>query len=257
MTILDSIILGIVEGITEFLPISSTAHLIITGKALGLQSEFLKSFDITIQLGAILAVIVLYGKKLFTDFDTILKVMTGFLPTAALGLLFYKMIKKYFMDDLNLILAALLVGGVIMILFEMIYGKKVTDDGKTSIGYRQAFIIGLCQSLAFIPGVSRAAATIFGGLALGINRKTIVEFSFLLAVPTMAAASGLDIIKNAGAFSAENLGLLAAGFFVSFIVAAAAIKLLLGFIQKNNFIPFGIYRIIAALAVFILMRRLW
>ncbi|MBF0478054.1 MAG: undecaprenyl-diphosphate phosphatase [Candidatus Omnitrophica bacterium] len=249
MSHLIALILGMVEGITEFLPISSTGHLILTSKLLHLaDSEFLKSFEIIIQLGAILSVVVLYWKSFFTNLATVKRIAVAFLPTAVIGFIFYKLIKKFLLSNSDIVIWSLLLGGIFLIIFEMLH-KENTDSsqGILAISYKQAFFIGIFQSFAMIPGVSRSAATIIGGMFLGISRKTIVEFSFLLAVPTMGAAVGLDLIKNSPSFAAEQFGFLATGFIVSFIVALAAIKFLLSYIQKNNFIPFGFYRIIVAI----------
>ena len=253
MNIMTSAILGIVEGITEFLPISSTGHLILTSHLLRLQqTEFLKSFEIAIQLGAILSVMVLYGKRFLTDLNVLKRVIVAFIPTAIIGLALYKIIKQIFFGSTAIVLWSLLLGGVFLIVFELLYReKKDALDDIASISYPQALLIGLFQSIAVIPGVSRAAATIIGGLILGLKRKTIVEFSFLLAVPTMGAAVALDLVKSAGAFTGSDFLFLAVGFFVSFIVALIAIKFLLEFIKHNNFIPFGIYRIILALCFLI------
>lgn len=250
MNIADSIILGIVEGITEFLPISSTGHLILASHLMKLQqTEFLKSFEIAIQLGAILSVVVLYGRRFLTNLNILKRVVVAFIPTAVIGLVFYKIIKQIFFGSTVIVLWSLLLGGLFLIVFELLYReKKDALDDMESISYLQAFIIGLFQSMAVIPGVSRAAATIVGGLFLGLKRKTIVEFSFLLAVPTMGAAVALDLMKSAGSFSGSDFLFLAVGLFVSFIVALLAIKLLLEFIKNNNFIPFGVYRIILALS---------
>lgn len=249
MNYLNVTILGIVQGITEFLPISSTGHLILTARLLGLaQTEFVKSFDIAIQLGSILAVIVLYWRDLTMDLKTALRIFTAFVPTAAVGLVFYKIVKKFLLGSEQTVLWSLLAGGIFILIFEKFYREK---SGATEtigeITLKQAFLIGVFQSVAMVPGISRSAATIFGGLALGLKRKTVVEFSFLLAVPTMLAATGLDLAKSAGSFSGGDLGFLALGFIVSFLVAMLAIKFLLYFIKHNDFIPFGIYRIVLAL----------
>ncbi len=253
MNFIHSFILGIVEGITEFLPISSTGHLILTAKALGLsQTEFLKSFDIAIQVGAISSVVFLYWREFVLDFEVLKRVIVAFIPTAILGTLFYKIIKSVFMEKETGILWALLLGGIFLIVFELLYRQK--DDAVEKIkdiSYGRCVSIGLFQSLAFVPGVSRAAATIVGGLFLGLRRRTIVEFSFLLAVPTMLAATALDLAKNAAQFSRDQFGFLAVGFVTSFIVAIIAIRFLLFFIKNNNFVSFGIYRIV--LAVFFLL----
>src|SRR3990167_792134 len=251
MDLLSAVILGTVEGISEFLPISSTTHLILTSQLMRLeQSNFLKSFEIAIQLGAILAVVALYWKQLAMDFKTVTRVIAAFIPTAILGFIFYKVVKNIFFSSNHIILWSLLLGGIFLIIFELLHReKKEALEEIPSMSYAQAFIIGIFQSIAIIPGVSRAAATIIGGLLLGLKRKTIVEFSFLLAVPTMGAAVALDLIKSASIFTGENLLFLAVGFLVSFIVALLAIKFLLDYIKKHDFTPFGIYRIIAGLVI--------
>lgn len=257
MNILSAVILGIVEGISEFLPISSTGHLILTAHALRLeQSEFLKSFEIAIQLGAILAVLALYGKRLTLNFKIMKLVMAAFIPTAVIGFIFYKIIKNIFFDNNGIILWSLLLGGVFLIIFELLHReKKEALDEMSLMSYPQALIIGVFQSLAVVPGVSRAAATIIGGLILGLKRKTIVEFSFLLAVPTMGAAVALDLIKSAQTFKPGDFLYLSIGFMVSFVVALFSIKFLLNFIKNHNFIPFGIYRIILALLFLFILKN--
>ncbi|MBI4433116.1 MAG: undecaprenyl-diphosphatase UppP [Candidatus Omnitrophica bacterium] len=247
MNWLEAFTLGIVEGVTEFLPISSTGHLILTSKALGLaQTEFLKSFEIAIQLGAILAVPALYGRALLKDKDIWKHVLAAFIPTAILGFLFYKIIKKFLMGNEVVVLWAFLAGGVILILFELFHHEDKASNVK-EIRYKDAFLIGIFQSLAMIPGVSRSAATIIGGLALGLKRKTIVEFSFLLAVPTMLAATGLDLLKHGITFTSGDWVLLAIGAVTSFFVANLAMRFLLRYIQNHNFVIFGVYRIAAAI----------
>ncbi|MCX6713571.1 MAG: undecaprenyl-diphosphate phosphatase [Candidatus Vogelbacteria bacterium] len=253
MTIISSIVLGIIEGVTEFLPISSTGHMILVSGLLKLsQTDFLKSFEIIIQLGAILAVVALYWRK-FTNWEVLKKVIVAFIPTGIIGLIVYKILKQYLLGNSWVVLEALFLGGIILIIFE-IWLKKKELGGETSklggiekISYRQAVGLGLFQSVAIIPGVSRSAATIIGGLALKIKREIIVEFSFLLAVPTMMAATGLDLLKNSSSFSVSEIGLLLTGFCVSFIVAILAIRFFIAYIQKHNFIAFGIYRIALAI----------
>ncbi|HPD08142.1 MAG TPA: undecaprenyl-diphosphate phosphatase, partial [bacterium] len=183
----QALILGATEGITEFLPISSTAHLRLFSEWLGIvNSDFSKSFDIFIQLGAILAVLAVYLKTLYRQPKIILKLIAAFIPTGIIGLLAYPLVKSQFMDSFWLIASALGLGGLFLIWFERYYHKKkVKSGGLEQISYQQACLIGLCQALAIIPGISRSAATIVGGLALGLKRSTIVEFSFLLALPTM------------------------------------------------------------------------
>jgi len=255
MTSLDALILGIVEGITELLPVSSTGHLILASSLLGItQSDFLKTFEIAIQSGAILAVVALYWRS-FLDTETLKRVIVAFIPTGIIGLALYKVVKTYLLGNEAVVLWALALGGVALIVFELFY--KEGDETRDSVGaitYKQAVVIGLFQSLAIIPGVSRSAATIVGGLLTsGIKRATIVEFSFLLAVPTMGAATGLDLLKSAGSFSSEQFLPLAVGFVVSFVVAVASIKFLLSFVRSHSFIAFGIYRILVALFFFLLV----
>jgi len=259
MDTINSIILGIVEGITEFLPISSTGHLVLTNNLLKIeQTDFVKSFEIVIQLGAILSVVVLYWKKVLFSWEIIKRIIAAFIPTAILGAIFYKIIKGFLLGNDKVIVYSLLIGGIIIILFEILYRKIwESDDKKKSIAaigkipLAKAFYIGIFQSVAMIPGVSRSAATILGGLALGVKRKTIVEFSFLLAAPTMFAATALDLLKSGGGFNLAELKILLVGFLASFIVAVLAIKFLLGFVKNHTFILFGIYRIVLAL-VFII-----
>jgi undecaprenyl-diphosphatase len=253
MTILHSIILGIVEGITEFLPISSTGHMVLVSNLLGISEEsFTKSFEIIIQLGAILAVVVLYFNRLIKNSHLIFKLIVAFLPTAIIGLGIYKYVKEL-LGSVYVVTAALFVGGIILMYFEQWaadYIKKrnipITED-VNNVSVKQSIYIGLFQSIAMIPGVSRSGATIVGGAFLGISRKAIVEFSFLLAIPTMCAATFLDIYKNRAGFSYDQFNLLAIGFIVSFVVALLAVKSFLKYIEKNSFKAFGIYRICLAL----------
>jgi undecaprenyl-diphosphatase len=253
MTYLHAAILGVVEGLSEFLPISSTGHLILTNHLLGLEETgFVKSFDIIIQLGAILAVAVLYFKTLATSLAVWKKIIAAFLPTAVIGLLLYKVVKTYLLGNQAVVLWALAIGGAALIIFEIIFARRdsvmdaklgtVAEQIK-AISYPQALGIGLFQSLAIVPGVSRSAATVIGGLVLGLKRRTVVEFSFLLAIVTMAAATGLDIVKSYGEFSAANLPQLGIGFVSSFLVALFAIKALLKYVKNHTFIAFGVYRL--------------
>ena len=255
MDILNAFILGIVEGVSEFLPISSTGHLILTSRLLGIsQTEFIKTFEIVIQFGAILSVVVLYWKKFLVHSEVLKRVCTAFLPTAVIGLVFYKIVKKFLLGNSQVVIWALFLGGLFLILFELFHREKentVTDV--TSISYKQAAFIGLFQSIAIIPGVSRSAATIIGGLMLDLRRDVIVEFSFLLAVPTMLAATLLDLYKSAHPFTQDQFIFLGIGFMTSFITAIFAIKLLVSFIKKHSFISFGIYRILIALSFWLIV----
>lgn len=256
MTFLHAIILGVVEGITEFLPISSTGHLIIASDLLKIpSSEFLRSFEIIIQLGAIMAVVWLYWDSLW-KIGNIKKIIVASIPTAMIGFGLYEVVKNGLLNSTNVVLWAMLLGGLAIIIFEYMYkGPDVYKEETSEITYLQAFVIGIFQSLAVIPGASRSAATVIGGLWLGIPRKTIVEFSFMLAVPVMIGASGLDIYKSADIFSNANIPVLVVGFLTSFIISLLAIKILLRFIKTNNFIPFGVYRIIAAIAFYFIILK--
>jgi undecaprenyl-diphosphatase len=254
MTLIHALVLGIVEGITEFLPISSTAHLILTSHLLRLvESEFLKSFEIIIQLGAILSVVVLYWNK-FWHWDVLKKLVVAVIPTGVIGLTVYKAIKGYLLGNVSVVLLSLIIGGVALIVFERFHESTDTEVDFAEITYRKAFLIGLFQAIAIIPGVSRSAATIVGGSLIGVSKRTIVEFSFMLAVPTMIAASGLELVKGRAAL-AGNYGMLAVGFIVSFITAIVAIKSFLGYIKKHDFSAFGWYRIVIAVVYFLVIGR--
>jgi undecaprenyl-diphosphatase len=245
MNELYAFILGIVEGLTEFLPVSSTGHLILASKLLHIgQGDFEKSFEIIIQLGAILSVIIIYFEKLIKDYETLKKILIAFVPSGLLGFTFYKIIKNvlfnYFIVSISLI-----IWGVIFLIVEYyLRNRKVFNN---NISYTKAFIIGLFQSFALIPGTSRSGATIVGGLVLGLSRKSAVEFSFLLSIPTMVIATGYDLLKNYHSFNNAEFHLLLIGFITSFVFAYISVKWLLNFISNHNFIPFAIYRIILGL----------
>lgn len=248
ITHFTAFILGIVEGFTEFLPISSTAHLILASDLMRIaQSDFTKTFEIVIQSGAILAVIALYWKR-FLEWESLKKIAAAFIPTGILGLALYKVVKTYLIGDTTIVLWSLALGGIALILFEKLFAEKDTVANLKDITYKQAVGIGLFQAIAMVPGVSRSAATIVGGMILGLRRELIVEFSFLLAVPTMLAATGLDLVKSAHAISSSEFGVLAIGFVVSFATAIVGIKFLLGYVRKHTFTAFGVYRILLVLA---------
>lgn len=257
MNYFDALILSAIEGITEFLPISSTGHLVLTAQILKIpQTDFLKSFEIIIQLGAIFAIIFLYWKTLITNKKIWERILAAFIPTAIFGFALYKVIKLFLLGNTFITLAALFFGGIFLILFELIYKEKDHHEEKIEeISLKTAFLIGVCQSVSMIPGISRSAATIIGGLLLGVKRKTAVEFSFLLAIPTMFAASGLEIIKTNFSFTSYEYSLLTVGFLGSFFVAILVVKLFLYYIQKHNFIPFGIYRIALTILFWFLVVR--
>lgn len=255
MDILQVIILSIVEGISEFLPISSTGHLIITSEILKIsQSNFVKDFEIFIQLGAILAVVVLYFKSFIQSKIIWQKVLAAFLPTAIIGFILFKFIKNYLLGNLYITLISLFIGGVLLIILELIHKEKDHHIDKIQeISFKNAFFIGLAQALAVIPGVSRSAATIIAALFLGTKRKAAAEFSFLLAVPTMLAATTLDLAKANFNYSSSEWSALLIGFLGSFVTALIIIKLFLRYIQKHSFISFGIYRIITAIIFWLLL----
>lgn len=249
MDFLSAIILGFVEGLTEFLPVSSTGHMILAAKLLNLsQNDTLKCFEVVIQLGSILAVVAMFFKRLQKDFDLWFKLAIGFVPTGIIGFLLYKHIKNLF--EPSTVAYALIVGGVVFIVIE-IWHKKISYQADTAdisdISYKQAFIIGLSQCLAMIPGTSRSGSTIVAGLLCGLDRKTAAAFSFLLAVPTMFAATFYDTYKNREIFldNTDNILIFLLGGFVAFVVAYGVIKIFMDFLAKFTYISFGIYRILA------------
>lgn len=257
MNYLQAVILSIVEGVTEFLPVSSTGHLILTSFILKItQTEFVKSFEIFIQLGAIFSIVVLYKDTIFKKFTVWKKVLAAFIPTAVIGLILYKIIKRYLLGNSFVTVAALFIGGILFIILEKIYQKKKADiTSIEALSYPKAMLVGLIQSLSVMPGVSRSGATIFGAMMLGMSREAAVEMSFWLAVPTLLAATGLDLVKSSFHFSFFEYSLLLVGFIGSFITAYISAKFLLNFIKKNDFIPFGIYRIVLAILFWIVFLR--
>ncbi len=255
MSVFQAILLSIVEGLTEFLPISSTGHLILASQILNIpENEYIKTFEIAIQLGAILAVIFLYWKTLVKNIELWKKILVAFIPTGVLGFVLYKFIKHYLLGNSWVVVISLIVGGIILILFEKLITNK-KPSARSPLTYKNAFLIGVAQSFSMIPGVSRAAATIVGAMLLGLDRTSAVEFSFLLAVPTMAAATGLDLLKSNLAFTGNEILLLLIGTLGAFVTAAITIKFFIKFVQKNNFVGFGIYRIIVALLFILLVLR--
>lgn len=248
----EAVLLGILEGATEFLPISSTGHLILASHLLAIpETPFLTSFLIAIQLGAIGAVVVTYWRS-FLDIEILKRLFAAFLPTAVIGFVLYKVIKGFLLGNEFIVVLALLIGGIILIVFERFHTEKPGDDGSIAdIRYRDAVAIGLFQALAVVPGVSRSAATIVGGLLLGIRRVAIVEFSFLLAVPTMLAATGYDLLKTYDTFDASNISMLTIGALTAFVVALIAVRFLISFVKRYSFTPFGVYRILLALVFLI------
>ena len=254
MDILQAIILGIIEGVTEFLPVSSTGHLIVVSKWMGIvQNEINTSFEVVIQLAAILAVIANYNDK-FTikKIDLWVKVIIAFIPIAAIGFIFSDQIKTLF--SVKVVAIMFIIGGIAFLILEYFYKES---DARTNdvedVSYKQASIIGLAQVLAVIPGTSRAGSTIVGALLIGLSRKASAEFSFLLAFPVMVAASGYDLLKHYKEFSESNLIVLAVGFVTSFIVAFFVMKLFIKFLEKFTFVSFGIYRILFGIFLLAMM----
>ena len=257
MNVVQSIIISIVEGLTEFIPISSTGHMIITQKILGItENEFTKMFTIAIQLGAILAVVVLYWKKFF-DFKNLhfyFKLIVGVIPAIILGLLFSDKIDEL-LESTTTVAVALLLGGIVLIYIDKFFNHPVIESEK-EVTYKSSFTIGIWQCLAMVPGVSRSAASIIGGMQQKLTRSAAAEFSFFLAVPTMVAATGYKLFKHYhenGGFSGEEVKLLLIGNVVAFIVAMLAIKFFIEFLKKHGFRVWGIYRIIIGLVLLALI----
>jgi undecaprenyl-diphosphatase len=253
MSLFAAALLGIVEGITEFLPISSTGHLILAEKIFGITiNQSVETFDIAIQLGAVAAVALISWRTFLRSKRVTLLVLAAFVPTGIIGLLVHRLVKTYLLGNVTLVLWALSIGGVVLIIFEL-FKRKPRISGVDQFSFPLAVAIGIFQSLAIVPGVSRSAATIVGGMLLGTDRRSIVEFSFLLAIPTMAAATGLDLVKSASSLSLHDMAAISVGFAFSFITALIAIKWLLRFIKTHTFIPFGIERIFVAVLVWLML----
>ena len=266
MTLVESIVIAIVEGITEFLPVSSTGHMIITERFLGVEGDFTKLFTVAIQLGAILAVVVLYWKKFF-DFSRwqfYLKLIVGVIPALVLGFLFNDAIEALLESPLTVALM-LLVGGIVLLFIDKLFTRPAIDK-EEEISYRHAFIIGFWQVIAMLPGVSRSAASIIGGMQQKLTRKLAAEFSFYLAVPTMFAATAYSVFlkkwQSSGVEkrgyeliteSTENTVAFAVGNVVAFVVALLAIKFFISYLQKHGFRLFGWYRIIVGLVLLVLI----
>lgn len=266
LTLFSAVILGLVEGITEFLPISSTGHLILVGDALGADSPFAKTFDIAIQLGAILAVVVLYLPR-FLDllkfekdpFDPkwgmkgargLMLLAVASMPISVLGALFQKKIKTLLFFP-KPVAVALIAGGILLWLAEKSV-RPASTDSYDKVDAKSALMIGAFQALALFPGMSRSACTIIGGMLLGLSRQAAAEFSFILAVPVMCAATGYELLKSFSSISADQLILLGVGFVISFAVAAVSIRFMIKIISRWSFRPFAIYRIVLGIAVLLL-----
>lgn len=250
MTFLEAIIIAIVEGITEFLPISSTGHMIIVQAILGIPpSDFVKAFTVNIQFGAILSVVILYWKRFFQSWDFYFKLAIACIPLILAFLL--NDIIDAMLGSVLIVAIALIVGGVLLIFVDRWFDRP--ENEKTRLTYKKAFIIGLIQIISVIPGVSRSAATIIGGMSQKLSRKSAAEFSFFLAVPTMFAAALYKLVSNAGSFSTEHIPILLAGNVIAFIVAMIAIKSFITFLTKYGFKIFGYYRIAVGVVILILL----
>ncbi|HZY78717.1 MAG TPA: undecaprenyl-diphosphate phosphatase [Cyclobacteriaceae bacterium] len=247
MSYIDAIILAIVEGLTEFLPVSSTGHMIITTALLGITpNDFTKTFTVAIQLGAIVSVVILYWKRFFKTFDFYIKLLIAFVPAAVVGFLLGDLIDAV-LERVDVVAWALIAGGIFFLFVD-----KMFQHNETEVTNKKAFVIGLAQCVALIPGVSRSAATIIGGLSQKLNKTTAAEFSFFLAVPTMAAATGYKLLKfflDGGQFTGEQIGILAVGNIVAFIVAVIAIRSFISFLTKHGFKWFGWYRIVVGVVI--------
>jgi undecaprenyl-diphosphatase len=255
MNIIQTIILSIIEGITEFLPISSTGHMILASSIMNISEDaFVKTFEIAIQIGAILAIVWLYAKRFLQGLTIYIKLAVAFIPTGILGIFAYHYIKAYLFNPI-VVSISLIVGGIVLILIDK---KMVSQQSKTevleNISYKNAFFIGLFQSISMIPGVSRAAATIIGGIFNGLDKKQALEFSFLLAVPTMFAATGYDLYKTPVVFTGHEIFLVCLGLVIAFITAWIAVKVFISLVQNYGFKYFGYYRIILGIIFLLIIK---
>jgi len=245
MSFLDALILAIVEGLTEFLPVSSTGHMIIASSVLGIASDpFTKMFTVAIQLGAILSVLVLYWGRFFQSVDFYFKLLVAFLPAMVLGFLFNDVIDQL-LERVEVVAIMLIIGGMIFLFIDKLFHES-EESGSNEVSYKTAFNVGLFQTIAMIPGVSRSAATIIGGLTQKLNKKTAAEFSFFLAVPTMLAATLYKLLKfylGGYTFGSHEISILAFGNIAAFIVAILAIKSFISYLTSHGFKLFGYYRI--------------
>ncbi len=247
MTIFDSLILGIVEGLTEFLPVSSTAHLVLVGQLLHVkQDNFKTAYDIIIQIAPIFSVMIIFKERLMQSLDIWYKLMVAFVPTGIVGLLFHKQIEAMF--SANSTVALMIITGIAFLAIEFFYKERDHDVTLLqNVTYMQALKVGCFQVLSLIPGVSRSGSTILGAMLIGLRRDVAMIFSFLLAIPTMGAASGYMLLKEYHSLSFDHMELLVVGFVVSFIVGWIAVKWFLAIVSKYNFTPFGIYLIVSGL----------
>ena len=250
MTVLEAVVIAIVEGITEFLPISSTGHMIIAEALLGMNiDEFTKAFTVNIQFGAILSVVVLYWRRFLQSWTFYQKLFVAFLPAAIIGFLAGDFIDSL-LENVLVVAITMFLGGILLLFVDNWFKKEKENQ---DITYPNALKIGFWQCIAMIPGVSRSAASIIGGMQQKLSRTNAAEFSFFLAVPTMAAASAYKLLKDYKHFNAENIGILVLGNIIAFIVAMIAIKTFITFLQKHGFKVFGWYRIVVGLILITLL----
>jgi undecaprenyl-diphosphatase len=255
MSIIQSIVLSIIEGLTEFLPISSTGHMILASSIMNIPEDaFVKTFEISIQIGAIFAIVLMYARRFLQGISIYLKLAVAFIPTGIIGFLAYPYIKEYLFNPI-VVTISLILGGIILILIDKkVIGQQSKTEVLENISYKNAFFIGLIQSISMIPGVSRAAATIVGGIFNGLDKKQAIEFSFLLAVPTMFAATGYDLYKTSIAFTGHEIFLLGLGLIIAFITAWIAVKVFVRIVQNYGFKYFGYYRIIIGILFLLLVK---
>lgn len=253
MDIIQAIIIGIIEGFTEFLPISSTGHMIVASKFLGVsQDHLIKAYEVIIQFAAIMAVLLLYREKIsFKKISLWQKLFIAFLPLAVVGFIFKDLIKTLF--SVEIVAWMFIVGGIVFLIVEKFYKEERSHISDVEqVNMKQALWIGFAQIFSLIPGTSRAGATIIGGLLVGLDRKTSAEFSFLLAIPVMAAVSGYDLLKHYSEFADANWGAFVVGFVTAFVVAYLTIKLFLVFLQRFTFVAFGWYRILLGILLLVI-----
>lgn len=256
-TLFIGFLLGVIEGVTEFLPVSSTGHLILAGDLLGFNDDRAKTFEIAIQLGAILAILWLYRDRIRENVSGLslsrtarnfwMNLGIAFVPAAAVGFLAHKWIKAYLFNPVT-VAAALVAGGIAILVIERLVRPGTTTEVE-NVTPGQALKIGAAQCLALFPGVSRAGATIMGGLVFGLSRKAATEFSFFLAIPTMFAAVGYDLYKNRAFISSADVPLFAVGFVTAFVSALVVVRAFVGFVSRRDFTPFAVYRIVFGLLV--------
>jgi undecaprenyl-diphosphatase len=257
-----AVLLGIVEGLTEFLPVSSTGHLILATKLMGYDAAKWALFNIAVQPGAILAIVVLYWRTFMdvlrglpkrdpASIAFVRNIAIAFFPAVALGLVFGDAI-ELLLENAVVVSWSLIIGGFAILLVER-FAKPKESGGVAAVSFRGSMMIGIVQCLAMIPGVSRSGATILGAMAMGIDRKTAAEFSFFLAIPTLSGATALQLYKHGDALTADAMGLIGVGFVVSFIVAIAVVKAFIAVINRYGFVPFAWYRIVAGVAALLWM----